>query len=332
MAPACAATVLIRNAVTRALNDCEPGDRVLVACSGGPDSLALAAATGWAAQRLGLFAGAVIVDHQLQEGSAQIAAWAAKVCERLSLSPASVVAVRVDGSGGLEAAARDARYAALTECAKALDSKVVLLGHTQEDQAETVLLRLTRGSGARSLAAMAKVNGLWHRPLLEIPRALVHESATEVLAELGEQAWQDPHNLDPHFARVRARGLLNTLSAELGPGVVVGLTRSASMLRDDADALDELADALFAEAVTIESGSVSVAVDDLDGIPRAIRTRLVRALCLAAGVVPGELSRDHVLAVDHLLSNWTGQGTVFLPGGVEVGRAYDRLTVIRRTQ
>ena len=115
MALACAATVLIRNAVTRALSNCEPGDRVLVACSGGPDSLALAAATGWAAQRLGLFAGAVIVDHQLQEGSAQIAAWAAKVCERLGLNPASVVAVRVDGSGGLEAAARDARYAALTE-------------------------------------------------------------------------------------------------------------------------------------------------------------------------------------------------------------------------
>ena len=332
MALACAATVLIRNAVTRALSNCEPGDRVLVACSGGPDSLALAAATGWAAQRLGLFAGAVIVDHQLQEGSAQIAAWAAKVCERLGLNPASVVAVRVDGSGGLEAAARDARYAALTECAKGLDSKVVLLGHTQEDQAETVLLRLARGSGARSLAAMAEVNGLWHRPLLEIPRALVHESATEVLDELGEQAWQDPHNLDPRFARVRARGLLGTLSAELGPGVVVGLARSASMLRDDADALDELADALFAEAVTIESSSIWVAIDDLDGIPRAIRTRLVRAMCLAAGVVPGELSRDQVLAVDHLVSNWTGQGAVFLPGGIEAGRVYDRLTVIRRTQ
>ena len=332
MAPACAATVLIRNAVTRALSDCEPGDRVLVACSGGPDSLALAAATGWAAQRLGLFAGAVIVDHQLQEGSAQIAAWAAKVCERLGLSPVEVVAVQVDGSGGMEAAARAARYAALTESTQRLGSTMVLLGHTQEDQAETVLLRLTRGSGARSLAAMAEVNGWWHRPLLEIPRAVVHESAAEVLTELGEQAWQDPHNLDPRFARVRARGLLDTLSAELGPGVVVGLARSASMLRDDADALDELADALFEDAVTIDSGAVSVAIDDLDGIPRAIRTRLVRAMCVAAGVVPGDLSRDHVLAVDHLVSNWTGQGPVFLPGGVEARRAYDRLTVIRPTQ
>ncbi|GDX31105.1 tRNA(Ile)-lysidine synthase [Actinomycetes bacterium] len=332
MAPAGEATVLIRNAVTRALGECEPGDRVLVACSGGPDSLALAAATGWAAQRLGLLAGAVIVDHQLQEGSAQIAAWAARVCERFGLSPASVVAVRVDGSGGLEAAARAARYAALTESAERLGSTVVLLGHTQDDQAETVLLRLTRGSGARSLAAMAEVNGLWHRPLLEIPRALVHESATQVLTELGEQAWQDPHNLDPHFARVRVRQILDSLGVGLGPGVVVGLARSASLLRDDADALDELTDALFADAVTIDNGAVSVAVDDLDGIPRAIRTRLVRAMCLAAGVVPGDLNRDHVLAVDRLVAKWTGQGPAFLPGGVQAHRACDRLTISRVTQ
>lgn len=332
MAPACEATVQIRHAVAGALGDCEPGDRVLVACSGGPDSLALAAATSWVAQRQGLFAGAVIVDHQLQEGSAQTAAWAAEVCERLGLSPVEVVAVQVGGSGGMEAAARDARYAALTASAQRLGSKVVLLGHTQEDQAETVLLRLTRGSGARSLSAMAAVNGLWHRPLLEVPRADVHESATEVLTEIGELAWRDPHNSDPRFARVRVRQILGSLGDALGPGVVVGLARSASMLRDDADALDELADALFEDAVTIEDGVVAVEVNALDGIPRAIRTRLIRAMCVAAGVVPGDLSRDHVLTVDQLVAKWTGQGPAFLPGGVQAQRAYDRLTVIRPTQ
>ncbi|PHX60954.1 MAG: tRNA lysidine(34) synthetase TilS [Actinobacteria bacterium] len=328
----CAATVQVRNAVERALGALEPGDVVLVACSGGPDSLALAAATGWVAKRLGLFAGAVIVDHQLQEGSAEIAAWAAEVCERLGLSPVEVVAVQVDGAGGLEAAARDVRYAALTASAQLHGCKVVLLGHTQEDQAETVLLRLTRGSGARSLSAMAAVNGLWHRPLLDTPRAVVHESATEVLTEIGEVAWRDPHNLDTRFARVRVRQFLESLGDELGPGVIVGLARSASMLRDDADALDELADALFEDAITVEDGVIAVEVNALDGIPRAIRTRVVRAMCLAAGVVPGDLSRDHVLAVDQLVAKWTGQGPAFLPGGVQAQRTYDRLKVSRPTQ
>lgn len=328
----CAATVQVRNAVERALGALEPGEVVLVACSGGPDSLALAAATSWVAKRLGLFAGAVIVDHQLQEGSAEIAAWAAGVCGRLELNPVEIVAVHVGAVGGLESAARDARYEALTASAEQQNSKVVLLGHTQDDQAETVLLRLARGSGARSLAAMAPVNGLWHRPLLEIPRAVVHESANEVLAQLGEQPWRDPHNADRQFARVRVRQLLESLGDDLGPGVAVGLARSASMLRDDADGLDELADALFEDAVTIADGSVSIDINELDGIPRAIRTRLIRAMCIAIDGVPGDLSRDHVLAVDRLVTQWAGQGPAFLPGGVQVLRAYDRLTVIRPTQ
>ena len=329
MALAGAATVRLRNAVEQALSTCEPGDRVLVACSGGPDSLALAAATGWVAQRLGLFAGAVVIDHQLQDCSGQIASWAGDVCGRLGLRPVEVIAVRVDGDGGLEAAARDARYAALTTQAQTLGATVVLLGHTRDDQAETVLLRLTRGSGARSLAAMAAVNGLWHRPFLEIPRAVVHESAHEVLGELGERAWRDPQNADPRFARVRVRHLLESLGDALGPGVVVGLSRSASMLRDDADALDELTTALFENAVTNGAGELSVATADLDGIPRAIRTRLLRAMCISAGVTSGDLTRDHVRAVDRLLTDWSGQGPAFLPGGVQALRTYDRLTVIR---
>jgi tRNA(Ile)-lysidine synthase len=124
---------------------------VLVALSGGPDSLALAAATAFEAAGR---AGAVIVDHGLQAGSAAIAEAAAEQARSLQLDPVIVVAVTVGADGGPEAAARAARYRALSEAAASLGASAVLLGHTLDDQAETVLLGLARGSGATSLQGM----------------------------------------------------------------------------------------------------------------------------------------------------------------------------------
>ncbi|CAB4864398.1 MAG: tRNA lysidine(34) synthetase TilS [Actinobacteria bacterium] len=318
------ATLSVREAVGRALDDVEAGRLVLVACSGGPDSLALAAAASFVGQRRGWRAGAVIVDHQLQAASAGVAAHAASVCARLGLDPVTIRAVDVGTAGGPEAAAREARYAALLEACSAAGAVACLLGHTREDQAETVLLRLARGSGARSLSAMSARTGLWRRPLLAVPRAVVHASARDVLTPLGEDPWTDPHNLEPRFARVRVRAAMDELQQALGPGVVAGLARSATLLKDDADALDAMADVEFARHV--RDGAIEAGV--LAELPRAVRTRVLRRMCVDAGSPPGALTMEHVATVDHLVTQWHGQGRTSLPGGVTVGRIRGWVTVV----
>lgn len=327
MTPADPATMAVRHAVHASLADVPPDSLVLVACSGGPDSVALAAATAFLAPRSGRRAGAVVIDHGLQPGSDEVAAWAADCCRRLGLAPAQVSRVQVGREGGLEAAARRARRDELRIQANRLGAEAVLLGHTRDDQAETVLLRLARGSGARSLAAMASVDGLWRRPLLGLSRSVVRASADQVLAAIGERPWQDPHNADPRFARVRVRSALDHLAQALGAGIVPALARSAAMLRDDADALDDLAEQAHAAHVVREEGGSSCEVAALSDMPRALRTRVIRMMCLAAGSDPGALTAEQVWTVDRLVSDWHGQGPTYLPGRVKAQRRYGRLAI-----
>ncbi|WP_158374879.1 tRNA lysidine(34) synthetase TilS [Cellulosimicrobium cellulans] len=250
------AVAAVRGAAAAALADLPDGALVLVACSGGPDSLALAAGAAFVAGSRarrgapGPRVGAVVVDHGLQPGSAAVAGRAARDCRALGLDPVEVVAVDATGSGGPEAAARDARYAALTAAADRHGAAAVLLGHTRDDQAEGVLLGLARGSGARSLAGMPAVRGVLRRPLLGLSRA----ETVAACAALGLDPWHDPTNVPsegdagaPARSRVRAR-VLPVLERELGPGVAAALARSADLLREDADALDALAADLLARA------------------------------------------------------------------------------------
>ena len=316
-----------RTAVSASVGDLSPGERVVVACSGGPDSLALASAAAWVGERMGIDVRAVVVDHGLQHGSDGVAVDAADACRALGI-PADVVRVEVGREGGPEAAARTARYEALEAAAAEEGAAAVLLGHTLDDQAETVLLRLARGSGARSLAAMATRTGLWRRPFLALPRSTVHAAAQEVLAPLGRTAWTDPHNVDPDFARVRVRALLTGLTTDLGPGVVLGLARSADLLRDDADLLDELAAAEHGRVVVRHEGaSQSADCVALADLPPAVRSRVIRLMCLGSGSPADALGMDHVRRVDALVTDWTGQGDVALPGGVTAARAYGRLSL-----
>jgi tRNA(Ile)-lysidine synthase len=284
---------------------------VLAACSGGPDSLALAAALAFVAPRAGLRAGAVTVDHGLQEGSADRAAEVTVTLRGLGLDPVCAVTVTVDGPGGLEAAARAARYTALEKAAADLGASAVLLGHTLDDQAETVLLGLARGSGPRSLAGMPARRGVFVRPLLGLRRRV----AAEACAAQGLNPWADPHNADRKFARVRVRlDALPALEDALGPGVAEALVRTADQLRDDAEVLEEIA---AAERVR---GDSPMAAASLAELPTAVRTRVLRSAALAAGCPAGALTAAHVARIEELVTAWRGQRGVDLPGGVRAMR------------
>jgi tRNA(Ile)-lysidine synthase len=287
------------------------GDLVLVACSGGADSLALAAAAIFEGGRAGVGVGAVIVEHGLQVETRAVAEATAKTLTELGASPVVVRAVKVHGSksGGPEAAARTARYAALDAAAVEFGAKFVMLAHTLNDQAETVLLGLARGSGNRSLNGMAEVNGLYLRPLLGIERA-----ATVAFCEdSGLTPWQDPQNSDAKFARVRARhNVLPMLEAELGPGIAQALARTAEQLREDETALAELADVFFAQFASTKSTSIEIALEAFKSAPLAVRHRVV-AKALQILQAP-EFARVHILAIDELVDDWHGQKPLTLPG------------------
>ncbi|MCM4077404.1 tRNA lysidine(34) synthetase TilS [Paractinoplanes hotanensis] len=301
------AVAAVRLAVRRAL----PAEGlVLVACSGGADSLALAAA----ARFVGASVGLVTVDHALQAGSAtratELATWAAAA----GFDPVIVETVSVEGRpGGPEAAARAARYEALGSAAERTGAIAVLLGHTRDDQAETVLLALARGAGPRGLSGMPARKGIFWRPLLDVARA----DTRKACAALGLAPWEDPHNSDPAYARSRVRAdALPALVEALGPAVVANLARSAELIAADNEELDRLAAAAF-----------SVNVADLSVMSRAIRRRVLHSWALQLGAPGGALSHRHVAALDALVTEWHGQGPVHLPGGIEVAR--DRGILVR---
>lgn len=334
---------------------------VLVACSGGADSLALAATTAFLAPRLGLRAGAVVVDHAMQAGSAAVARTAAEQCRSLGLDPVEVARPHVPtgpGHGGPEGAARAARYGALHEAVERLGARAVLLGHTADDQAETVLLGLARGSGARSLAGMRAEVGALRRPFLGLRRT----DTEEICRVSGLGFWQDPTNAGdypgaPLRSQVRSR-VLPMLDDVLGPGVVAALTRTADQLDEDDAALVAFAALLLdrARAGGVGQsggrggvgqgggrGGVGQSGGGRDGVgqgvrdvldvvvladsPAAVRTRALRRAALEAGCPAGALARSHVLELDRLVTDWRGQGPIQLPGAVEARRDCGRLVL-----
>lgn len=282
---------------------------VLVALSGGPDSLALAAATAFEAPRAGVRAGAVIVDHGLQAASAEVADRAARQAQQLGLAPVLVRRVEVGTEGGPEAAARTARYAAFDAAAAETGAAAVLLGHTLDDQAETVLLGLARGSGASSLHGMPATAGLYRRPLLALRRA----TTIAACADAGFEPWTDPHNSDPAYTRVRVREhVLPVLERELGPGVAEALARTADQLREDDEALDRFAEEVAEELAEHAEAGISLPVAALASNPAALRQRLIRLAVSSEFHV--SLSRAQTLEIARLVTDWHGQGPVHLPG------------------
>ncbi|MFE9372622.1 tRNA lysidine(34) synthetase TilS [Streptomyces sp. NPDC006711] len=301
-----------------------PEPLVLVACSGGADSMALASALAFESRKLSLRAGGITVDHGLQYGSDLRAAEVVSRMTALGLEPAEAITVRVGREGGPEAAARDARYAALDAAAERHGAAAILLGHTRDDQAETVLLGLARGSGTRSLSGMAAVSGTagrYRRPFLELDR----QTARKACMVQALPVWDDPHNADPAYTRSRLRQEgLPALEKALGKGVVEALARTAQLSRDDADALD--AWALEADA-TVRDDAGLLECAKLFALPPAVRRRIVRRAVIEAGSPAGSLFARHVEEVDRLITSWRGQRAINLPGRVVARRQGGRLVI-----
>ncbi|PXX63343.1 tRNA(Ile)-lysidine synthase [Nocardia tenerifensis] len=312
----------VRRAVREWIAAYAPAGRaVAVALSGGADSLALTAAAVVEAGEVD----ALVVDHQLQDGSKAVAADAAATALALGCRSARVLAVRVDGDGGMEAAARRARYAALDEARAGLP---VLLGHTLDDQAETVLLGLARGSGGRSIQGMAAWAEPWGRPLLAVRRA----QTRRLCLDLALTPHEDPHNASPEFTRVRLRTeALPLLEDVLGGGVAAALARTAEQLREDGAVLDTLAGELLHTA----SDGRTLSIETLATAPAALRRRAIRSWLLEGGAKA--LTGKHLHAVDQLITDWRGQGGVAVGGGepgsrLVAEREHGRLALRRERQ
>lgn len=327
---------------------------VLVACSGGRDSMALAAVSHIVCTSMGVRCGAVIVDHGLQEGSEQVAGEAANHCRALGLGPVIVRNATVQARGeGLEAAARQARYNELCAAARESGAIAVLLAHTMDDQAETVLIGLLRSRGVDALAGMPQVftrSGVtFARPLLTLTR----DETTGLCEDLGVEYWDDPTNGDavdgelpddyPLRSRVR-HDLLPAIERFAGFNVTRHFAESAQLARMDKEYLDQRSDEVMGEAVTAvdrpaSSAAVSTdtpracAADDTNdsghGIglmigvkriarePEAIRLRVIAHALSQAGV---NASAAQIAAIDRLVVDWHGQGGVSLPRGYSANR------------
>lgn len=316
-----------RRAVHRSLAELpatpdDPPPLVLIACSGGPDSMALAAAAAHLARRGTVRVGAAVIDHQMQPGSHEVAATTVRILQEMGLEPVISRRVTVDRAGyGPEMAARLARYAALNDIAAQLHADAVLLGHTRNDQAETVLLGLARGSGTRSLSGMSSrhtMEGvLYLRPFLNVTR-----QETETICRVeGLDPWLDPSNSDTALMRSRIRHrVLPLLEEHMGPGVSNALARTASVLEADADFLDDQAAEFFRRAKVEPAAASSVELDcrAVQEAPAAMRRRMLAHACLITG---GETPTfERLTALEEFAMGYGAAGPLQMAGKVTVWR------------
>ena len=309
----------LRKAVRFWFEKLEPNSKVCIGVSGGADSLALAAAAKLEANNFPIDLVAVIVDHGLQENSAEISQFAKQQLTKLGFEDIFIGKANVQITDGLEASARRARYKVFQQAIETYNPNIFLLGHTKNDQAEGVLLGLARGSGTKSLSGMQEVSGNFVRPLLGIDRVTTEIACREANIEF----WVDPHNSNQEFTRVRVReNILPLLENEIGPGIIDALARSAKILREDATALDEWAESIFRQ---VEPMDIEISI--LVGLPVAIRSRVLRMAIYAAGAPVGSISAAHLEPIEAFVSDWRGQGHTSLPGGVKVCRISGRLSL-----
>lgn len=310
-----------RGAIKRSLEALNPGDHVVVAVSGGADSLLLAHCLLLEGANLALTIHGVVIDHQLQPNSAAVTLEAERALHELGITSVDVIAVTVEKHDGIEADARRARYDALNVYAKKVSATAIFLGHNQDDLAESVLLGLTQGAGTKSLAGMAEHDGIYCRPFLTISR----EEVLTACAEAKIRYWSDPHNEDERFTRVKIRKqIIPLLESEIGPGIKEALARSARIFREDSDALDQLAEEIL--ATIADPSSLEIAL--LEPLPSAVRKRVIRRALARLGAT--RVTAEQLGWVDALVSQWRGQKEVALPAGVTARRESGRLALSKR--
>jgi tRNA(Ile)-lysidine synthase len=298
----------------------KPGQKLLIAVSGGADSMALASATLFESKKLQLQIATVTIDHGLQKASAKVTEQTLEKLQKIGLTETWSKKVKVGTKGGPEAAARAARYEALESIRVESKSDFIVLGHTANDQAETVLLGLTRGSGAKSLSGMSVRSERLLRPLLSIERKTTEQFCKDEKIS----PWQDPQNKDLKFLRVRIRKVvLPFLEKQLGNGIFSNLIRTSSQLQEDDQYLGQVAAKAFKKVAKAGSNSLSLSQPDLVKLPDAIRNRVIKS---AIDYFEVESSRVHVLAVVDLVLNWHGQKPLTLPG-VRVERKGKTITL-----
>ena len=290
----------------------KPGLRLAIAVSGGADSVALLRALAEKGRELGLVLHVAHLHHGLRGAEADAdLAFVRNLAGQLGLP---FHEARVDTAASaepdpkshkphesVEEAARRLRYAWFRQLLAEIPLNAIATAHTLDDQAETVLLGLGRGSGARSIAGMRPYDPPWCRPLLGVRRGVTHAACTE----LGLSAWQDPHNTDRRFTRTRLRQeVLPLLEEVLGGGVAEALARTAMALREDT----ELIDGLAAQALPDVTAGSGLNIEALAALPGVIRRRVIRGWLLAGGATG--LTDKQIRGVDTLVTGWRGQGGV----------------------
>lgn len=302
-------------AVTRLAPD---ATRALVAVSGGPDSVALLEALVASRQAHHLTLVVAHVDHGIHPESAGVAAAVTARAARHGLA-CRVVALAL-GADATETEARAARRAALRVLAGEVGAEVILLGHHADDQAETILMRVLRGSGPAGLAGMAARHGRWVRPMLRLPRAAIRAW----LVALGEAGWDDPSNADPRHLRSWLRtAILPQLAGRL-PDVGPRLRETGRQAATYRMAWSAVLDELPALALTVEAGRISVAAPPVRGYPSALRDAVLTALGRRAGVL---LGRRRLAAIDRLLAQ--DHGVIRVAPTVQAELAGGRLALVK---
>jgi tRNA(Ile)-lysidine synthase len=314
------------------------GETIVVAVSGGADSTALLLSIEELKRQQKLSTDVCVahLDHRLRKSSAKDAKWVAELAARLgfrSVLGRSKVADDARATrDNLEQAARNARYAFLERTAKRVSAKYVLTAHTMDDQAETVLLRLMRGSGGSGLGGMEAVRPLAKNSSIKLARPILwaRRLETEDYCRLRKTEFlSDEMNDDQTFARVRVRKQLLPLMQSFNNRVVEALSRTAAQLREDGTVLFNDSGALLRQAVVStqqnESGTPALDVKVLANAPPALRRRALREWLSEARGSARRLEMVHLLRVENLLEGNAGGRLIELPGGGRVRRRRNRL-------
>jgi len=309
--------------------------RILVGVSGGADSVALLLALDELirANKLKLKLHIAHVDHRLRKTASADARWVRELAARLghevSISRVDVKSLARLGRDNLEQSARRARYNAFARMSQKHRAATVLTAHTMDDQAETVLLNLLRGSGADGLGGIEPVRPLSENSKTRLARPLLswarREDTEGYCKSLSVEVRRDEMNADESFARVRARRRLLPLMASFNPRVVEALARTAELLRDDSDALESAAGRLLELSVDGTLKRTELRVDLIAAARPALRRRALRRWLAQQRGDLRRLELVHIRAVENLLAGERGGRIVELPGGSTVARARGRL-------